>query len=111
MSTISDLQGLSSAEDFFHYLKLPYEAAALSPNRLHILKLMGQYLKKADLSGSDESIWQAARDTLEAAYADILAKGPLGARVMQVLKDHDPARRLEAQGKGFFAFDDLFDPA
>lgn len=111
MSTISDLQGLSSAEEFFTYLKLPFDSAQLSPNRLHILKRMGEYLKKADLSGSDEANWQAARDTLEAAYADILAKGPLGARVMQVLKDHDPARPAEAQGKGFFAFDDLFDPA
>ena len=54
MSVLAELEKLSSAEDFFSYLKVDYDPALLRVARLHILKRMGKYLAAKDFSGDSE---------------------------------------------------------
>jgi nitrogenase-stabilizing/protective protein len=87
------LKDLSSAEDFFATLGVPYNPAVLQVARLHILKRMGEYLKGDDLEGLPDRVAAArAQAILRRAYLDFESSSPLAQRVFQVLKDHDPAR-------------------
>ena len=111
MSVLAELEKLSSAEDFFSYLKVDYDPALLRVARLHILKRMGKYLAAKDFSGeSDESIFAGTREALVQAYRDFAASSPLGERVFKVLQDHDPERAAppaEAAPKAFVPLDQL----
>jgi hypothetical protein len=92
MGVLTDLEKLHAAEDFFTYLKVPYEASLLSVARLHILKRMGTYLAAEDFSSAaEEEILAGARETLVRAYADFTASSPMTERVFKVLQEHDPA--------------------
>jgi hypothetical protein len=94
MSVLAELEKLSSAEDFFTYLKVDFDPALLRVARLHILKRMGKYLAEKDFSGaSEESVFTQTRETLVHAYHDFAASSPLGERVFKVLQDHDPDRK------------------
>jgi nitrogenase-stabilizing/protective protein len=101
------LRGLSSAEDFFHELRVPYDPAVLAVARLHILKRMGEYLDGDDLDGLPDSVAAArAQNLLARAYADFVASSPLKQRVFRVLKDRDPERPAPS-GSVFVSFDDI----
>ena len=51
---------LSSAEDIFTYLLLPFEEGTLRVSRLHIMKRFGTYLRDIDADGlSDLTVEQA----------------------------------------------------
>ncbi len=94
MSVLAELEKLSSAEDFFVYLKVDFDPALLRVARLHILKRMGKYLAEKDFGGADEeTVFADARETLVHAYRDFAASSPLGERVFKVLQDRDPARK------------------
>jgi nitrogenase-stabilizing/protective protein len=96
MSVLSELEKLSTAEDFFHYLNVMYEPAHLHVARLHILRRMGLYLQAQDFGGaSEEQIFAGARQALEQAYSDFLQSSPIEERVFKVLKDRDPNRPAE----------------
>lgn len=104
------LRGLSSAEDFFHQLGIPYDPKILDVARLHILKRMGQYLAEEDFDGlPDRVIAARARSTLERAYGDFESASPLSQRVFKVLKDHDPDKPAEKRG-AFVSFDTALKP-
>lgn len=88
MSTLKTLQSLSSAEDIFRVLEVPYDPHVLDVCRLHILRRMGQYMRAEDLAGgSDAIIAQRCKAFLEKAYNDFLESTPLEQRVFKVLQD------------------------
>ena len=97
------LRGLSSAEEFFAELRVPYDPAVLGVARLHILKRMGEYLDGEELDGLPDNIAAArAQSLLARAYDDFLASSPLKERVFRGLKPRDP----KAAG-AFVSFDDI----
>jgi nitrogenase-stabilizing/protective protein len=84
MSIIADLSRLSSAEDFFRYLDVPYDAATLNVSRLHILKRMGEYLSNAPECSGEEETLERVRGYLLRAYLDFMHSSPLEERVFRV---------------------------
>jgi nitrogenase-stabilizing/protective protein len=89
MSLLDRLQSLSSAEEFFALLEVPYDEAVLRVARLHIMRRMGQYLKGSALDGGLEQADDAALHALCAehltqAYADFVASSPIAERIFKV---------------------------
>lgn len=80
---------LSTTEEFFDFLGLPYDPAVVAVNRLHILKRFAQYLEAegVDLAAIP---WERGRDALLRAYRDFVTGGPLDYRLFKVLKDRAP---------------------
>jgi nitrogenase-stabilizing/protective protein len=95
MSQLLDqLRSLSSAEDFFEFLDVPYEKTVLNVCRLHIMKRMGQYLHGEDLDGlGDDQVLAACKENLARAYADFTRSTPLQEKVFKVFRDQEEARR------------------
>lgn len=89
MSIMSELGGLSSAEDFFVALDLPYDPAILNVSRLHIMRRMGQYLRQTESTGvnNDDEARRACRSHLETAYQDFVRSSPIAERVFKVHQD------------------------
>jgi nitrogenase-stabilizing/protective protein len=88
MTVLDQLGNLSTAEDFFNLLDVPYDPLVLNVARLHILKRMGEYLRKNKLAGVDEDTARSlCRSHLERAYTDFVESTPLEQRVFKVLKD------------------------
>jgi nitrogenase-stabilizing/protective protein len=89
MSVLERLQSLSSAEDFFDYLGIPYEPEIVRVARLHIMRRMGQYLKGSEIEGEldaaqEEALFRLCKEHLEQAYADFVASSPIAERVFKV---------------------------
>lgn len=102
---ITRLKSLSSAEDFFQALAVPYDPARLGIARLHILKRMGEFLDKTSFAGlDDDAIAADCARCLHAAYDEFTARRPVDARLFKVLKDRDPKKPQGA----FVRFDSLF---
>jgi nitrogenase-stabilizing/protective protein len=72
-----ELNGLSSAEDFFAHFDVPYEPRILAACRLHILRRFHDNLDGiAGLEQMDAAALRAVyRDQLQRAYADF-TNGP-----------------------------------
>jgi nitrogenase-stabilizing/protective protein len=92
MSVLEDLGRLSSAEDFFSYLDVPFEPSVVQVSRLHILRRMGQYLKGSEIDGAfegldDTQIRALCREHLEHAYQDFVASTPIQERLFKVHKE------------------------
>jgi nitrogenase-stabilizing/protective protein len=88
MKILDQLRTLSSAEDFFRVLEVPYDPTVLDVARLHILKRMGQYLRKNAAADADEQTARSlCREQLERAYSDFVESTPLEQRVFKVLQD------------------------
>ena len=88
MTILNQLKNLSAAEEFFQLLDVPFDPAVLNVARLHILKRMGEYLRRDALAGDDDDQTRAlCRTHLEKAYADFVKSSPLNERVFKVLKD------------------------
>ena len=97
MSILDDLRGLSSAEDFFAYLDVPFERRVVDVARLHILRRMAEYLAKDSLEGMDDATAREhCRAHLSAAYADFVAKSPIDERIFAV---HKNAVRDKGRGR------------
>ena len=89
MSVLEHLEGLSSAEDFFDYLGVPYQPEIVRVARLHIMRRMGQYLRGCEVEGAleaadDATLFALCREHLEQAYADFVASSPIAERVFKV---------------------------
>lgn len=88
MSTLKTLQALSTAEDFFRELDVPYDQHVVDVCRLHILRRMGQYMRAEDLAGgTDAIIRERCKSFLERAYRDFVESTPIEQRVFKVLQD------------------------
>ena len=89
MTVIADLKRLSAAEEFFDYLGVPYEPQVLDVNRLHVLRLVGNWLAASAPAqdGDDALVKQRFRDQLTEAYAALTEQGPLSQRLFKVHKD------------------------
>jgi nitrogenase-stabilizing/protective protein len=111
MSVLQDLGRLSSAEDFFAYLDLPFEPEVVHVSRLHILRRMGQYIKGSELDGafeglSDEDIKGLCRSHLDQAYQDFVASSPIQERLFKVHKEA-VAPKEEPVNNNFVSLDSL----
>ena len=100
MSILDTLNKLSTAEDFFDALEVPFDQAVVRVARLHILRRMGQYLKAEYFSGmDDEAIRQSCKSCLETAYQDFVVSSPIEQRVFKV---HQEAIQPKAEPKKAF---------
>jgi nitrogenase-stabilizing/protective protein len=87
MTVLEQLSKLSSAEDFFRFLDVPYDPSVLNVARLHILRRMGDNLRKASVEADDAKARAYFRAHLERAYEDFLGSTPIKERVFKVHKD------------------------
>jgi nitrogenase-stabilizing/protective protein len=87
MTVLEQLTKLSSAEEFFLFLDVPYEPAVLDVARLHILKRMGDNLRKAAPETDEANARAFFRAHLEQAYLDFVHSSPIKERVFKVHKD------------------------
>ncbi|MCA0920168.1 nitrogenase stabilizing/protective protein NifW [Pseudooceanicola nanhaiensis] len=96
---LAQIGRLSSAEDIFAYLALPYEPAVLNVARLHIMKRFGSYLSQAEFTGMDApDIRMACRETLARAYGDFVESTPLKEKVFKVFKDEEAKQKARFVG-------------
>lgn len=96
---LDHIAGLSSAEEIFTYLLMPFEEEVLNVSRLHILKRFGSYLAKADLDGLDaDETFLAARQILKQAYTDFVESTPLKEKVFKVFRDEEEKRKARFVG-------------
>src|SRR5208282_513408 len=87
MTLLEQLSRLSSAEDFFLFLDVPYEPAVLHVARLHILRRMGDNLRNASPESDDTKARACFRAHLERAYQDFVRSSPIRERVFKVHQD------------------------
>jgi nitrogenase-stabilizing/protective protein len=86
---LDTLAALSSAEQFFQVLGVPFDQGVVNVSRLHILKRFRQVLDSADLDGlADHEVEAVCRAALIEAYEDF-AEGR-GAKTFKVFRDSRP---------------------
>jgi len=87
MTVLEQLSKLSSAEEFFRFLDVPFDPSVLNISRLHILRRMGDNLRKASPEPDDAKAREYFRAHLERAYQDFVSSSPIDERVFKVHKD------------------------
>ena len=87
MTVLEQMSKLPTAEDFFHYLNVPYDPAVLNVSRLHILRRLGEYLPKAENEPDEEKARACYRALLQRAYDDFVRSTPIKERVFKVHQD------------------------
>jgi nitrogenase-stabilizing/protective protein len=87
MTVLEQLSTLSSAEDFFRFLDVPYDPSVLNVARLHILRRMGDNLRKAAVEPDETKTRAYFRAHLERAYMDFVHSSPIKERVFKVHQD------------------------
>ncbi|MEM9762289.1 MAG: nitrogenase stabilizing/protective protein NifW [Pseudomonadota bacterium] len=96
---LEHISTLSSAEDIFAYLLMPYEPTVLNIARLHIMKRFGAYLGGEDFSGKDRAdTFLAARTVLKRAYLDFRESTPIQEKVFKVHRDEDAKQKARFVG-------------
>jgi nitrogenase-stabilizing/protective protein len=86
-----DLDELSSAEDFLEYFGIPFDAAVVHVNRLHILQRFHDYIGKVDDMPEDDEGRQAVYTRLlQQAYDDFVSSDAITEKVFKVFKMHEP---------------------
>ncbi len=87
MTILEQLSKLSSAEEFFQFLDVPYKPEVLHVARLHILRRMGDNLRNSSAETDEETLREELRTHLAHAYRDFVCSTPLNERVFKVLKE------------------------
>ena len=87
MTVLEQLSKLSSAEEFFRFLDVPYDPSVVNVARLHILRRMGDNLRKSSPESDDVKARAFFREHLERAYQDFVSSSPISERVFKVHKD------------------------
>jgi nitrogenase-stabilizing/protective protein len=92
---LDTLTGLSSAEEFLDFLKVPYDPQVLRVNRLHILKRFHDYIDQSGLPGDMDSaaLSQAYARALEHAYLDFVTSNAVTEKVFKVFQQADSRRK------------------
>jgi len=87
-----DLEELSSAEDFLEYFEIPYEAAIVHVNRLHILQRFHDYLSKEGGLSEEPAAERYARHKilLAKAYLDFVHSDAQTEKVLKIFKMNEP---------------------
>lgn len=88
MSTfLQQMSQLSSAEDFFEALEVPFDPQTVRVNRLHILKRLHDYVSKEDLASLSEEAQRALyQEKLMQAHQDFVTSDAVTERVFKVFK-------------------------
>ena len=95
---LKDMAALSSAEDFFKTLDVPYDEHVVRVNRLHILKRLHDYLGREDLSGKDDAaLKEIYRAKLVQAHQDFEKSDAVTERVFKVFQ--------QVKGQAFLGLD------
>jgi nitrogenase-stabilizing/protective protein len=82
---LDQMQALSSAEDLFTFLLLPYDEAVLNRARLHVMKRMGANLAKIDLAAlDDDALFLEARKALKQAHDDFRDSTPREQKALKI---------------------------
>jgi len=84
MTIREQLGKLSSAEDFFLFLQVPFEPTVVNVARLHILRRMGEYMRSSPSAPAEEIAFEYYRAQLERAYRDFVVSSPMVERVFKV---------------------------
>jgi nitrogenase-stabilizing/protective protein len=86
---LDTLATLSSAEQFFETLQVPFDQSVINISRLHILKRFREVLRSANVDGLAEyEVEAVCRAALIEAYEDF-AEGR-GTKTFKVFKDAHP---------------------
>lgn len=100
---LARMNGLSTAEDFFTTLGVPFDEQVVRVNRLHILKRFRDYLAAEPLDGLDDGALQALYAAkLAKAHADFAASDAVTEGVFKVFK--------QVKGQAFIGLDELEAP-
>lgn len=101
MTTFLDaVSRLSSAEEFFDYLEVPFDDRVVRVNRLHILKRMHDYLRKEATEGLETAaLREVYRHCLARAHADFVTSDAVTEKVFKVFRDR--------AGKAFVGLDEI----
>lgn len=87
----SDLEELSSAEDFLTYFGVPYDQSVVHVNRLHILQRFHDYLAQVEDEPGDPAERRALyADLLLGAYQDFVASDARTEKVFRVFRMSEP---------------------
>lgn len=85
------LEDLESAEDFLNYFGVPFDAAVVHVNRLHILQRYHNYLAQAGaLPEAEEAKREVYTSLLTRAYQDFVTSDALTEKVFKVFHMHEP---------------------
>jgi nitrogenase-stabilizing/protective protein len=97
---LDQMADLSSAEDFFKALDVPYDEHVVRVNRLHILKRMHDYLGREDLGDKDDTALRTLyQEKLSLAHADFTTSDAVTERVFKVFQ--------QVKGQAFIGLDDI----
>ncbi|MEX5729924.1 nitrogenase-stabilizing/protective protein [Rhodovulum iodosum] len=84
-NVLEQMYALSSAEDIFTFLLLPYDQDVLNRARLHVMKRMGDYLAKVNLDElDDDGVFLEARKALKRAHADFERSTPRQQKALKI---------------------------
>lgn len=84
---LDQMAALSSAEDFFQALDVPFDEHVVKVNRLHILKRMHDYVARETLDGlSDDALRDLYRVKLAQAHDDFTHSDAVTERVFKVFQ-------------------------
>ncbi|MBK1698992.1 nitrogenase-stabilizing/protective protein NifW [Rhodovibrio salinarum] len=101
MTSVHDqLAGLTTAEDFFDALQVPYDPKVLRVSRLHVLQRFHDYL--AAHNAPDRATMQVC---LAAAHRDFQLSTPQRERVFAVFRQD-----TDGAGRTFVPLDAISDP-
>jgi nitrogenase-stabilizing/protective protein len=86
-----DLTELSAAEEFLDYFAIPFDAAIVHVNRLHILQRLHNYLAAAgDLPSEGPEAYLHYQRLLQRAYSDFVHSDAQSEKVFRVFHMHEP---------------------
>jgi nitrogenase-stabilizing/protective protein len=86
------LEELSSAEEFLDYFAIPFEAAVVQVNRLHILQRFHDYIEAqaGAFPDGEAARREAYRTLLRRAYEDFVHSDARTEKVFRVFRMHEP---------------------